>query len=76
MKTRGAANHHDVQRLMFEESFQIFVDRAAIELGHARGLVSIFPVDCRNLDASYFSRRPRMRFANISGADNSDVGHS
>ena len=61
---------------MIEETLEIFIDCAAIQLAQPRRLFQIAAVDCGNLNTFDLASGAGVRLTNISAADYADMNHA
>jgi hypothetical protein len=76
MQARRTANRHEIHGPVIEELLEVGVRPAAILAGQSRDFLFVRSIDGRNLDAWHGTRGARMRLANISATDKTDIrGH-
>ena len=76
VKTRRAADRHDVERMVIEEATDVGVGRAAVRRREALGFLAVRPAHRRDLDTRDRLRGARVRVADVAGAEQSDPNHS
>ena len=76
VQTRGAAYSNHSHWSMIEETLEIFIDCAAIQLAQPRRLFQIAAVDCGDLNTFDLASGAGVRLTNISAADYADMNHA
>jgi hypothetical protein len=73
VKTRGAANGHNLHRSMIEKPIEVTVRSGAIVLRESRDFLRIAPVNSDDFEVGNGGGGSRMRLADIAAADDAEV---
>ena len=73
MQSRGAANRHDFHRTMRQELFEVGIRHSAIFTAQSADFFRVHPEYRSDFDARNRARRARVRLADISSTDQSDI---